>query len=213
MTGRPQASFDELVAVMARTRRDCPWDASQTHRSLVTYLIEETGELVDALEAGSDDDVVEELGDLLLQVVFHSQIGAEQGRFDISEVIGGIVTKLVRRHPHVFAGEQVPEDMDVTWEQRKAAEKGRTSSLDGIAQSLSSIARATKAFHGRAVTRFRWTFPTNRSAPRSASRSSSSSPGPRPAASTPTRPLVRPFVVWRGASLPPSEQDAIRARR
>ncbi|MEA5637041.1 MAG: MazG family protein [Cutibacterium granulosum] len=129
---------------MARTRHDCPWDASQTHRSLVTYLIEETGELVDALETGSDVDVVEELGDLLLQVVFHSQIGAEQGRFDISEVIGGIVTKLVRRHPHVFAEEQVPEDMDVTWEQRKAAEKGRTSSLDGIAQSLSSIARATK---------------------------------------------------------------------
>lgn len=144
MTGRPQASFDELVAVMARTRRDCPWDASQTHRSLVTHLIEETGELVDALEAGSDDDVVEELGDLLLQVVFHSQIGAEQGRFDIAEVIGGIVTKLVRRHPHVFAEEQVPDDMDATWEQRKAAEKGRTSSLDGIAQSLSNIARATK---------------------------------------------------------------------
>lgn len=178
MTGRPQASFDELVAVMARTRRDCPWDASQTHRSLVTHLIEETGELVDALEAGSDDDVVEELGDLLLQVVFHSQIGAEQGRFDIAEVIGGIVTKLVRRHPHVFAEEQVPDDMDATC-------------------------------HGRAVTRFRWTFPTNRSAPRSASRSSPSSPGPRPVVSTPTRPLVRPFVVWRGASLPPSEQDAI----
>lgn len=75
---RPRAEFSELVEVMARLRDECPWDRSQTHRSLVTYLVEETGEVIDAIEAGTDDDLVEELGDLLLQVVFHSRIG-EQG--------------------------------------------------------------------------------------------------------------------------------------
>ena len=143
-SGRPRASLDELVDLMAVLRDRCPWDARQTHRSLVTYLIEETGEVVDAIEDGTDDDLVEELGDLLLQVVFHARIAEVEGRFDIEEVAGGIVTKLVRRHPHVFADQGVPGDMDAAWEARKAAEKGRSSSLDGIAQSLSSIARATK---------------------------------------------------------------------
>lgn len=129
---------------MAVLRDRCPWDARQTQLSLITYLIEETGEVVDAVEAGSDDDQVEELGDLLLQVVFHARIAEQQGRFDIGDVAGGIVDKLRRRHPHVFADAAVPDDMDVTWEARKAAEKGRTSSLEGIAGSLSSLARAVK---------------------------------------------------------------------
>lgn len=129
---------------MARLRDECPWDRSQTHRSLVTYLVEETGEVIDAIEAGTDRDLVEELGDLLLQVVFHSRIGEEEGRFDIDEVVGGIVAKLVARHPYVFSDEEVPDDLDAAWEARKAAAKGRTSSLDGIARSLSSVVRATK---------------------------------------------------------------------
>lgn len=146
-SARPRADFDTLVGVMARLRSECPWDRRQTHRSLVNHLIEETGEVVDAIEVGSDDDLVEELGDLLLQVVFHSRIGEEEGRFDVEEVIGGIVTKLVDRHPHVFAGEGVPDDMDATWEARKAEAKGRTSSLDGIADSLSALARTGKVVH------------------------------------------------------------------
>lgn len=141
---RPRADFSDLVAVMARLRDECPWDRSQTHRSLVTYLVEETGEVVDAIEAGTDDDLVEELGDLLLQVVFHARIAEEEGVFNIDEVVGGIVAKLVTRHPYVFSDEDVPEDLDAAWEARKAAAKGRTSSLDGIAHSLSSVARSAK---------------------------------------------------------------------
>ena len=129
---------------MARLRDECPWDRSQTHRSLVTYLVEETGEVVDAIEAGTDDDLVEELGDLLLQVVFHARIAEGEGVFNIDEVVGGIVAKLVTRHPYVFSDEDVPEDLDAAWEARKAAAKGRTSSLDGIAHSLSSVARSAK---------------------------------------------------------------------
>lgn len=141
---RPRADLDDLVEIMEVLRDRCPWDARQTQESLLTYLIEETGEVVDAVEAGTDDDQVEELGDLLLQVVFHARIAEQQGRFDIHDVAGGIVDKLRRRHPHVFAGAEVPDDMDVTWEARKAAEKGRTSSLEGIAESLSALARAVK---------------------------------------------------------------------
>ena len=143
--GRSRADFSDLVTVMARLREECPWDRSQTHRSLVTYLVEETGEVIDAIEAGTDDDLVEELGDLLLQVVFHSRIGEQEGRFDIDEVVGGIVAKLVARHPYVFSDEEVPEDLDSAWEARKAAAKGRTSSLDGIGRSLCSVARCAKA--------------------------------------------------------------------
>lgn len=144
MNQRPTADLDELVDLVALLRDRCPWDSRQTHRSLVTYLIEETGEVVDAVEVGTDDDLVEELGDLLLQVVLHSRIAEQQGRFDIHEVAGGIVTKLRRRHPHIFADAPVPDDMDRTWEARKAAEKGRESSLDGIAESLSALARGVK---------------------------------------------------------------------
>lgn len=133
-----------LRQVMHRLRRECPWDARQTHRSLVTYLVEETGEVIDAVESGDDEDLVEELGDLLLQVYFHAAIGEQEGRFTLDDVAGGISDKLVRRHPYVFADDHVPEDLHGSWEARKRAEKGRNSSLEGIADSLSVVARATK---------------------------------------------------------------------
>lgn len=133
-----------LAEVMARLRAECPWDRQQTHESLVTYLIEETGEVVDAIEVGSPSDLREELGDLLLQVYFHSQIADEDGWFTLQDVAAGICDKLVARHPHVFAGAEAPADMGGAWEARKRAEKGRTSALDGIANSLSSLARAQK---------------------------------------------------------------------
>lgn len=140
----PGQELLRLRQVMHRLRRECPWDAQQTHRSLVTYLVEETGEVIDAIEAGDDTDLVEELGDLLLQVYFHAEIAEQQGRFTLDEVAAGIADKLTDRHPYVFGEDEVPEDPKIAWEARKRAEKGRTSSLDGIAQSLSVVARATK---------------------------------------------------------------------
>lgn len=133
-----------LAEVMHRLRRECPWDAEQTHRSLVTYLVEETGEVVDAIETGDDTDLREELGDLLLQVYFHSEIASQEGRFTLDDVAAGIADKLIARHPYVFGDGEVPQDLEVSWEARKRAEKGRTGALEGIPQSLSVVARAAK---------------------------------------------------------------------
>ncbi len=129
---------------MSRLRVECPWDAKQTHRSLVNFLIEETGEVVDAIETGGDDELREELGDLLLQVVFHAEIAAQEGRFTIDDVAAGISDKLIHRHPWVFSDDQLPADLPSEWEARKRRDKKRESALDGIAMSLSSLARATK---------------------------------------------------------------------
>ncbi len=129
---------------MHTLRAACPWDAEQTHLSLVTYLVEETCEVVDAIESGDDDDLTEELGDLLLQVFFHAEIASEQGRFDIEDVSRHIADKLIARHPYVYADAAVPSDLTSSWEQRKAREKGRRSALDGISEHLSALARATK---------------------------------------------------------------------
>lgn len=133
-----------LAQVMQVLRVQCPWDAEQTHRSLATHLVEETGEVLDAIEAGDDTDLREELGDLLLQVVFHAEIARTEGRFGLDEVAHDITEKLVRRHPYVFGDKDVPDDLMGSWEQRKRAEKGRTSALDGIAEHLSPLARAQK---------------------------------------------------------------------
>ena len=129
---------------MHRLRADCPWDAEQTHASLVPYLVEEACEVVEAIETGTDADLREELGDLLLQVVFHSELAAEEGTFDLQAVAAGIADKLVSRHTHVFAAEDMPTDLHATWEQRKAVEKGRTSALEGIPEQLSALARTAK---------------------------------------------------------------------
>jgi len=133
-----------LVAVMHALRAGCPWDREQTHASLLHYLVEEAAEVVDAVETGTDDDLREELGDLLLQIAFHSEIASERDAFTIDDVARGISDKLIARHPHVFAGEEAPEDLNAVWEQRKKAEKKRESSLDGIPVSLPVLARANK---------------------------------------------------------------------
>ncbi len=133
-----------LIGVMHALRTGCPWDAEQTHASLVHYLVEETCEVIEAIETGSDADLVEELGDLLLQVLFHSEIAAESGRFDIEDVAARIADKLVARHPYVFSNAEVPADLNASWEQKKAVEKRRDSVLDGIPQQLSALARAHK---------------------------------------------------------------------
>lgn len=133
-----------LIQVMHALRSGCPWDAEQTHLSLVHYLVEETCEVIEAIESGTDADLVEELGDLMLQVLFHAEIAAESGRFDIEDVAAGIADKLVARHPYVFADGEVPKDLVSSWEQKKAVEKNRASALDGIPERLSALARAHK---------------------------------------------------------------------
>ena len=137
------SEVERLLDVMAALRAGCPWDAQQTHRSLATYLVEEAAETVEAIEAGSDEHLREELGDLLLQVVFHAEIARTEGRFDISDVARGIADKLVARHPYVFGDGDVPDDLTGSWEARKRAEKGRTSALEGI-PPLNALARTMK---------------------------------------------------------------------
>lgn len=146
--------LSELIAVMDRLRSPggCPWDARQTHRSLAEYLLEEAYETVEAIESGDRDDLREELGDLLLQVVFHSRIAEEDpdDPWGIDDVARGIVAKLVRRHPHVFVteadGEDVttPEQVESRWHELKAQEKGRTSVTEGIPEALPALLRASK---------------------------------------------------------------------
>src|SRR5438309_10677230 len=130
----PGQWFDKLVAVQARLRapNGCPWDREQTHRSLRTYLIEEAYEVLEALESGDDAKFAEEMGDLLLQIVFHSEIAREEGRFTVAEVIREIHDKMVRRHPHVFGKTRAKDSAEVlrNWEQIKAEER-RSSDNEG----------------------------------------------------------------------------------
>lgn len=138
----------ELVEVMQRLRSECPWDREQTHRSLAKYLLEETYEVLEAVDTGDVPHLREELGDLLMQVYFHAQIASEAGvtGFTIDDVAGGIVDKLVYRHPHVFADVEVADasEVEANWETLKAAEKKRSSPLEGIPAALPALAYADK---------------------------------------------------------------------
>ena len=142
-------SWADLVEIMVRLRRGCPWDREQTHESLVPYLVEETYEVVDAIEARSESDLCEELGDLLLQIVFHSQLATERGKFSIADVVDGLSNKMIRRHPHVFGDQAVADVAEVwqNWDALKALEPSaatRTSRLDGIPRGLGALQRAQK---------------------------------------------------------------------
>ena len=149
----PSSAISELLHLMARLRSPtgCPWDREQDHRSLRFHAVEEVYELMDAIEAGDDAEMIEELGDLLLQVVFHCQLGQERGAFDFERVSRQIADKLVRRHPHVF-GDAKAESVDAVWrqwEQIKRAEKQgtrheRPSALDGVPKHLPALLRAEK---------------------------------------------------------------------
>ena len=138
----------ELVAVMDRLRSPggCPWDAEQTHASLVRYCLEEAYEVAEAIEAGDRHAIREELGDLLLQVVFHARIAEEDAAdpFDLQDVARGITAKLIRRHPHVFADVEVSGagEVHTNWEQIKREEKQRASVIDGIPRAQGALARA-----------------------------------------------------------------------
>ncbi len=154
-------SWDDLVEIMARLRMGCPWDREQTHRTLVPYLIEETYEVVEAIEGPQLDALCEELGDLLLQIVFHAQLATEVGKFSIADVIDALSNKMVRRHPHVF-GDAIIEDVDAqwrNWEQLKALEKTgrrRKSRLDGIPMLLGALQRGQRMQEKAARVGFDW---------------------------------------------------------
>ncbi|MER7116628.1 MazG family protein [Saccharomonospora azurea] len=147
----PVPSLVRAVEVMDRLRSPggCPWDAAQTHESLLQYLVEETYELLDAIEQGDRSAMREELGDVLLQVLFHARVAAEHGAdpFDIDVVADELVGKLVNRHPHIFTGGETvhtPEHQQQRWEQLKQAEKQRDSIVDGIALGQPATALAGK---------------------------------------------------------------------
>ncbi len=151
-----QPPLDQLIAVMARLRAPggCAWDREQTHHSLVRYLVEETYELVEAIENGDREELVEELGDVLYQVLFHSDIAEHtpgEG-FDIQDVAAAMTRKMIGRHPHVFgdATAETADDVMAVWDELKSAEKPhRTSVLDGIPQGMPALALADKMI-GRA---------------------------------------------------------------
>jgi MazG family protein len=145
--------IDQLIDVMAKLRspEGCPWDREQDHMSLRFHAVEEVYELMDAIEAGDDHEMLEELGDLLLQVVFHCQLARERKAFDFDQACTRIVEKLVRRHPHVFGDSKVKtvDGVWAQWEQIKKAEKHgtrhhRPSALDGIPKHLPALLRAEK---------------------------------------------------------------------
>jgi MazG family protein len=146
-------AIQEVLRIMARLRAPdgCPWDREQSHHTLRRHAIEEVYELIDAIEAGDDHEMVEELGDVLLQVVFHCQMGRERGAFDFDAVCRQLASKLVHRHPHVFGDARV-KNVDAVWAQweqiKKAEKKGtrheRASALDGIPKHLPALLRVEK---------------------------------------------------------------------
>ncbi|MGW7437475.1 nucleoside triphosphate pyrophosphohydrolase [Streptomyces sp. NPDC054849] len=153
----PGARLLDLVQVMDRVRRECPWTSQQTHEGLAKYAIEEAYELVEAIENGDRDELREELGDVLLQVVFHARIAEEAGgdgedgqdgdeAFSIDDVAGALVEKLIHRHPHVFgdAKAETPEDVHAHWQRTKAVEKQRESVTDGVPVGQPGLALAAK---------------------------------------------------------------------
>ncbi len=134
-------SFEDLKRIMEELRKKCPWDRDQTHESLKKYLIEEAYEVLDAIDSKDDERLKEELGDLLLQPVFHAQIAKERGAFTIDDVIDTLVKKLIDRHPHVF-GNADPQEVLKNWEKKKMEK--RESVLDGIPKHLPALMRSQK---------------------------------------------------------------------
>lgn len=157
----PGAVLERLAAMMARLRDPvggCPWDLEQDFASIAPYTIEEAYEVADAIARCDMNELREELGDLLLQVVFHARMAEEAGAFDLADVADGIADKMERRHPHVFGkGEAADAEAVVAnWEAIKAAEKPRASALDGVALALPALMRAEKLQRRAARTGFDW---------------------------------------------------------
>ena len=165
MTESAGAFLDKLLEIMARLRspQGCPWDREQTRASLKPYLIEEAYEVLEAIEAGDDVAIAEELGDVLLQVVFHSQIGVEQGAFAMTDVLARLNEKLVRRHPHVFGEAEAATVSDVLtqWEALKRREREARggeppSTLDGVPRAMPALIRAQRVQEKASRVKFDW---------------------------------------------------------
>lgn len=154
--------FARLVEIMntLRSPGGCPWDAEQTHESLKRYLIEECYEVIEAIDIGNDTFLREELGDLLLQPVFHAAIAQERGAFNITDIIETLCDKLIRRHPHVFSNEIISssDEQIINWEKIKSSEKGaeRKTTLSGIPPHLPSILKAHKIAEKASRVGFDW---------------------------------------------------------
>ena len=165
------AGIERLLEIMRRLRAPdgCPWDRKQTFRTIVPYTIEEACEVADAIERGALDELADELGDLLLQVVYHAQMAEEEGQFAFADVVHAISDKMVRRHPHVFGagpGTPLSDPADVDWEGIKAAERAargeaRASILDGVPTMLSGLTRAVALTRRAARVGFDWTDPAD----------------------------------------------------
>src|SRR5881409_450978 len=164
MTQSPGAQFERLLEIMRRLREPggCPWDREQTRASLKPFLVEETYEVLEAIESGEAEALREELGDLLLQVVFHAQIAAERGEFDMAALLARLVDKMISRHPHVFGETTLgtPGEALAQWEaikHREAHEAGRRRSvIDGVPRALPSLLRAQRITSKAARVNFDW---------------------------------------------------------
>jgi tetrapyrrole methylase family protein/MazG family protein len=157
----PESEFEKLIAIMAALRgeKGCPWDKEQTRESLKPFLVEETYEVLEAIDEGNPDKIREELGDLLFQIVFHCQLAKERGEFDMHDVVRSISEKMTGRHPHVFGGEtyETSEEVLKQWEKRKLEEgKNRESILEGIPRELPSLLRAHRIQARAARVGFDW---------------------------------------------------------
>ncbi len=156
---RATAALSGVVAIMARLRSEdgCPWDQEQTHESLKIHLLEEAHEVLEAIDSPESEDLAEELGDLLLQVVFHSRLAEQEGRFDVADVASALEAKLVLRHPHVFSDVGVSGAAEVlkNWETIKTTEKGRSHPFDGIPRTLPALLKTAKMQKRAAALGFR----------------------------------------------------------
>jgi tetrapyrrole methylase family protein / MazG family protein len=150
-------TYDELVEIVRRLRKECPWDREQTHESIRQNLIEEAYEVIDAIDAGDADELKKELGDLLLHVVFHAVIAEESNKFTLNEVVSLIAEKLIRRHPHIFGDTVVngKEDVIRNWEKIKL-EEGRNSVVDGVPSALPALVRALRLQEKASKVGFDW---------------------------------------------------------
>jgi tetrapyrrole methylase family protein / MazG family protein len=160
LSEKTDSDFSRLLEIMSllRSENGCPWDREQTHASLRQHLLEEAYEVIETIDEGRLEELPGELGDLLLQVIFHAQIAAEQSLFTMDDVVASITEKLIRRHPHVFGDATVKtaDEQIVRWEQTKMKKEGKKSAIDGVPRELPALLRAFRMQNKAAAVGFDW---------------------------------------------------------